>query len=310
MKPTKKMLVRALLLPQLLVPAAHPALSTVRILRPVRAHPFVTMAAAQELELVDLEEDTLLFRMAADNVLELSVDGTRHCPSIKSIEYDVTQGATGAERGQFQFQPERQLQQAEALRALAAQTGVPFRELDTPLPPSIEALLVDDDLKESRPGVRILYNRVLHVYPNEDAALEAIARNSALVLPYLNKPFHIDGSWQVLTEKMSEAEALEVITKNPGVLTSNPIGLRGASERTLGGGRGSHRRRHVAHLRWLHYILPGVFDDGRQSVLSRHGIRKWQESEAQRPTGTALGTARHGIQFADRVATGSAVTGF
>ena len=235
MKPTKKMLVRALLLPQLLVPAAHPALSTVRILRPVRAHPFVTMAAAQELELVDLEEDTLLFRMAADNVLGLSVDGTRHCPSIKSIEYDViegwvvTQGATGAERGQFQFQPERQLQQAEALRALAAQTGVPFRELDTPLPPSIEALLVDDDLKESRPGVRILYNRVLHVYPNEDAALEAIARNSALVLPYLNKPFHIDGSWQVLTEKMSEAEALEVITKNPGVLTSNPIGLRGAS---------------------------------------------------------------------------------
>ena len=69
----------------LFAPAAHPALSTVRVLRPVRAHPFVTMVAAQELELVDLEEDTLLFRMAADNVLELSVDGTRHCPSIKSI---------------------------------------------------------------------------------------------------------------------------------------------------------------------------------------------------------------------------------
>ncbi len=187
-----------------------------------------------ELEVIDREEDTLLFR-SADDVLALSVDGAPHCPSIKSIEYDVidglviTEGATGAERGQFQFQPDQQLQQAEALRALATQTGVPFRELETPLPPSIEALLVDDDLKQSRPGVRILYNRILNVYPNEEAALDAVARNSALVLPYLNKPFHIDGSWRVLTEVMSEAEALEVITKNPGVLTSNPVGLRGAS---------------------------------------------------------------------------------
>lgn len=187
-----------------------------------------------QLEVIDREDDVLLFRTASEG-LALDVDGQPHCPSIKSIEYDivdgvvVTEGATGAERGQFTFRHDRQLQEAETLKLLAVQTGVEFRELETPLPEAIEALLIDDDLKASRPGVRILYNRILDIYPSEEAALEAIGRNSALVLPYLNKPFHIDGSWVVLKQMMSEAEALEVVTKNPGLLTCNPIGLKGAS---------------------------------------------------------------------------------
>jgi hypothetical protein len=31
-------------------------------------------------------------------------------------------------------------------------------------------------------------------------ALAAVARNSAIVLPYLNRPHHISGSWKVLDE--------------------------------------------------------------------------------------------------------------
>lgn len=67
--------------------------------------------------------------------------------------------------------------------------------------------------------------RLLKVYPSEEAVLEAIAKNTAIVLPFLNKPSFISGSWRALTEMMSEEEALDVITRNPGVLASNPVGL-------------------------------------------------------------------------------------
>ena len=58
--------------------------------------------------------------------------------------------------------------------------------------------------------------RLLKVYPSEGAALAAVTRNSAIVLPYLNRPTFISGTWTVLTDKMSEEDAIEVITRNPG----------------------------------------------------------------------------------------------
>ena len=67
---------------------------------------------------------------------------------------------------------------------------------------------------------------MLEVYRGEEAALAAVKRNSAIVLPYLCKPAFIDGSWAVLQSMMSEEEAREVITKNPGVLASNPAFLQ------------------------------------------------------------------------------------
>ena len=35
--------------------------------------------------------------------------------------------------------------------------------------------------------------------PPAQAAIAAVQRNSAIVLPYLNRPHHITGSWKVLT---------------------------------------------------------------------------------------------------------------
>ena len=72
----------------------------------------------------------------------------------------------------------------------------------------------------------VLWSRLLRIYPTEEAALSAVIRNSALVMPYLNKPAYIDGSWRVLLSMMSREEALEVITKNPGILSCDPAALR------------------------------------------------------------------------------------
>lgn len=102
------------------------------------------------------------------------------------------------------------------------------------LPPEVDAMLaVSEELQEQRPGVLVLWSRLLAIYPDEPAALAAVQRNSALVMPYLNKPAFIDGSWAVLLEMMPPADALEVVTKNPGILASNPAGLRMSDADTI-----------------------------------------------------------------------------
>jgi hypothetical protein len=191
--------------------------------------------ASDSLQIIDRDNDAIRFGISAVGTLQLFVQDELHCASVKSIEYDpddarvVTEGSTEDERGAFLLLPETQASEAEALRALAARVAaVEWCELER-LPSQIEALLIDDTLRSTRLGTRILWETLKKVYPSEEAALIAVQRNSALVLPYLNKPFNIEGSWRVLLDKLSEAEALDVITKNPGVLASNPVGLAGSS---------------------------------------------------------------------------------
>ena len=104
-----------------------------------------------------------------------------------------------------------------------------FAAYSKPLPADVESELPDEVLNESRDGVCLLWGLAREVYGSDASTLAAVRRNSALVLPYLNRPQHIVGCWQVLNEFMPEAEVREVITKNPGVLACNPMGLAGSS---------------------------------------------------------------------------------
>ena len=82
-------------------------------------------------------------------------------------------------------------------------------------------------------------------YPTEEATLAAVTESRAILLPYgadqpiagfyelglaVDRSSKIAGCFQVLQEKLgSEADVLDVITKNPGVLGSSPTGLAKAS---------------------------------------------------------------------------------
>ena len=82
-------------------------------------------------------------------------------------------------------------------------------------------------------------------YPTEEAALAAVTDSRAILLPYgadqavsgfyelglaVDRSNKISSCFQVLQEKLDgEADVLEVITKNPGVLGSMPSGLEKAS---------------------------------------------------------------------------------
>ena len=188
--------------------------------------------ATTDLELSDRADDALRFTVAQDGVLQLFVENDLFCPAIRSVEYEeasgtvITRGDTEEERGEFRFVEVRKVAEAEKLRTIVnSVSGVEWRDTE-PLPVAIEALLIDESLRESRPGVRLLWALLLDVYPSQEAALAAVAKNSAIVLPYLNMPRNIQGSWSVLNDLMSPEEALDVVTKNPGILACNPDGLR------------------------------------------------------------------------------------
>jgi len=187
-----------------------------------------------EVSLLDREGDEVRFVLEPQG-LGLYVGGELFCPAIEEMTYDKADGRISIEdeevEGSFQLREEEQRIKATTLSVFSQQAGVTWLG-DEPLelPDEVEGVLTNEELRESRPGVKLLWAQLLEVYPSEADAKEAVRRNSAIVLPYLNRPYHIEGSWRVLNEIMSEAEALEVITKNPGILACNPSGLKTSSK--------------------------------------------------------------------------------
>ena len=190
-----------------------------------------------EIRLVDREGDDVRFVMQ-NGSMTLFVAGELFCESIDTLTYSRDDGVVTVEdeemEGSFAIREEEQLMKAATLAVYGRQCNIEWQG-DEPvaLPDEVERLLVDDELKESRAGVRLLWAHLLEVYPSEQAALAAVERNSAVVLPYLNRPHHIEGSWRVLNEMMDPAEALDVVTKNPGLLSCDPTGLKGSNKATV-----------------------------------------------------------------------------
>ena len=204
------------------------------------------MTTDGDVEIVDTADDRLRFSLADSGDLQLFMADELFCPLVRQITYEAeagfvaTDGVTPAEHGEFTLLPERRSSEAAQLKALSEQaTSCEWREPEdvfalpgeaVVLPPELEALLVDDTLKSQRPQVRLLWSKVLDIYPSDAAALAAVQRNSALVLPYLNRPGNIVGSWQVINQLMGPDDALEVVTQNPGVLCTNPQLLARSNE--------------------------------------------------------------------------------
>jgi hypothetical protein len=191
-------------------------------------------APAPEILLVDREGDEVRFVMEGGN-LRVYVANELFCGAIDTLTYSRDDGVVTVEdeevEGSFAIRAEEQTMKASTLAVYGRQCKIEWGG-DEPLdlPDEVEKLLVDDELKDSRAGVRLLWATLLEVYPTEQAALAAVARNSAVVLPYLNRPHHISGSWKVLNDMMGAEEALDVVTKNPGLLSCDPAGLRGSNK--------------------------------------------------------------------------------
>ena len=68
----------------------------------------------------------------------------------------------------------------------------------------------------------------LEDYPSDETAIAASQRSLGTVLPYLNRPSNIKGSYQVLIGMFGREGADDVIAKNPGILACDPRALKQA----------------------------------------------------------------------------------
>jgi hypothetical protein len=102
---------------------------------------------------------------------------------------------------------------------MARWTSEDMRAKRVGLPEEVDVLLSADT---GRRETEALWAALRSCFPSESEAIQAASRNTGTILPYLNSPSNIYGSYKVLVDKLGRAEATAVCSKNPGILQCNP----------------------------------------------------------------------------------------
>jgi len=87
------------------------------------------------------------------------------------------------------------------------------------LPAEVDELLSTDT---DRQNTKALWAALRSCFKTEEEAVAAAARNTGTILPYLNSPSNIYGSFDVLVQMLGREGAVDVCSKNPGILQCNP----------------------------------------------------------------------------------------
>ena len=91
------------------------------------------------------------------------------------------------------------------------------------LPEEVAELISADT---NRQQTEMMWSVFRACYATEDDAISAAKRNTGAILPYLNSPGNIQGSFQYLKEELGMDGARDIVNKNPGVLSCAPAALR------------------------------------------------------------------------------------
>eukprot|EP00962_Isochrysis_galbana_P060983 scaffold36090_cov140-Isochrysis_galbana.AAC.3 len=108
-------------------------------------------------------------------------------------------------------------------RATSAQmrswTKADMRSASLRLPDEVESLLSADT---DRKTTSQLWAAFSTCYATEEDAIAAAKRNTGTILPYLNSPSNIYGSFAYIEQELGIDAAREVCRQNPGVLQCDP----------------------------------------------------------------------------------------
>eukprot|EP00316_Scyphosphaera_apsteinii_P013471 CAMPEP_0119321520 /NCGR_PEP_ID=MMETSP1333-20130426/55639_1 /TAXON_ID=418940 /ORGANISM="Scyphosphaera apsteinii, Strain RCC1455" /LENGTH=206 /DNA_ID=CAMNT_0007328513 /DNA_START=338 /DNA_END=958 /DNA_ORIENTATION=+ len=167
------------------------------------------------------------FYLSSDGNLSVYAEEVLFYDAVSSITFAAAERKLWLEtdevEGEIVLLPEEPPTTLAMLGLLAVRAKVPWLGDEClMLPQQVESKLVDSELRAQRPAVRVLWALLLCIYPSQNAAIAAVERNSALVMPNLNRPFNLEGSWEVLNDMLGAEEALAVVTQNPGILASDP----------------------------------------------------------------------------------------
>ena len=81
--------------------------------------------------------------------------------------------------------------------------------------------------------IEVIWGAFEKAYGNRERALEASRKNSQVLLPFINNAATITGANEALVGIFGKEGALEIITKNPGVLACNPVSLSKTSKKDI-----------------------------------------------------------------------------
>lgn len=114
---------------------------------------------------------------------------------------------------------------------MAKWTQADMQAARLPLPAEVDELLSEDT---SRENTELLWAAFRECFATEADAVAAARRNTGTILPYLNVPSNIRGSFGVLVDLLGdEAAARDVCAKNPGVLQCRPASLARESAESI-----------------------------------------------------------------------------
>ena len=96
----------------------------------------------------------------------------------------------------------------------------------------IPAALADSLAPSIDPAeVAPLWLEMRKCYPTERAAIDAALKQPLVILPFFNEADKIRFNFRILGELgFSDAERLEIVTKNPGVLANKPYELASSTQ--------------------------------------------------------------------------------
>jgi hypothetical protein len=81
--------------------------------------------------------------------------------------------------------------------------------------------------------ILVLWNEFKRCYPNQAVAQDMLSKNTAVILPSLNSPRKIKGTYAQLNKRFGKKVASEILLKNPGVLVCSPESLAKESDESI-----------------------------------------------------------------------------
>ncbi|KAL3925877.1 MAG: hypothetical protein SGPRY_003546 [Prymnesium sp.] len=88
-------------------------------------------------------------------------------------------------------------------------------------------------LPNQEEDILVLWKEFKKCYPSESVAQEMLSKNTAVILPQLNSPRKIKGTYALLNKRLGKQRAAEVFRKNPGVLICSPESLESQSDEDI-----------------------------------------------------------------------------
>ena len=95
----------------------------------------------------------------------------------------------------------------------------PIPIIQMALPEAVVEACAAKGVSRNPEGIEILWNKLVDLYGSQDLALQAVRQNALVIAPLYSTPELLDESYDSLVTNIGKEEVIEIMCKNPAVLT-------------------------------------------------------------------------------------------